>query len=56
VDIPEPSDFGPFAAKNVDIVNWNGYELRVPPLELQLRQSERRGLTERIKKIRTIKT
>jgi hypothetical protein len=56
VDIPEPSDFGPEAEKNLEKINWHGYELRVPPLKLQLRQSEKRGLTNRKEKIRTMLT
>lgn len=54
VDKPEPSDFGPVAASHLETVKWRGYELRVPPLELQLRQSERRGLTDRTAKIRSM--
>lgn len=51
-DDPEPSDFGPAAAAGLETVAWRGHELRVPPLELQLRVSERRGLHERGRLIR----
>lgn len=52
VDHPEPSDFGPIAASRLERVVWKGYELRVPPLELQLAVSERRGLVQRAEAIR----
>lgn len=54
VDKPVPSDFGPVAASRLETVKWRGYELRVPPLDLQLRQCERRGLTDRTAKIRSM--
>ena len=47
VDSPEPSDFGPVAAGKLEVVDWHGFKIRVPPLDLQLRVSERRGLFER---------
>ncbi len=50
-DTPETSDFGPIAVKRRETINWNGYQLQVPPLDLQLMVSERRGLTERAEKI-----
>jgi hypothetical protein len=50
-DHPDPSDFGPAAAKRLARVLWNGQEIRVPPLDLQLEVSKRRGLTERADKI-----
>ena len=52
VDRPEPSDFGPEAAKRLELAKWHGFEIRVPPLALQLRVSERRGLVERANQIR----
>ena len=52
VDDDEPSDFGPYAAARLETVEWNGHALRLPPLDLQLRASERRGLTERAALIR----
>jgi hypothetical protein len=54
VDKPEPSDFGPVAASRLETVKWRGYELRVPPLDLQLQHCERRGLTDRTAKIRSM--
>lgn len=51
-DTPDISDFGPTAASRREAINWHGYTLYVPPLDLQLRVSEERGLTERAEKIR----
>lgn len=50
-DNPHISDFGPTAAKRLEVVNWRGKEIRVPPLDLQLEVSKRRGLVERAEKI-----
>jgi hypothetical protein len=50
-DTPYVSDFGPTAAGRLEIVDWHGEDIRVPPLELQLEVSERRGLAERAEKI-----
>lgn len=46
-DQPEVSDFGPAAAQRLETVLWHGQPIRVPPLELQLEVSIRRGLHER---------
>jgi hypothetical protein len=51
-DPEEPSDFGPYAAERLELVDWRGHTLRVPPLELQLRASQRRGLDDRASLIR----
>ena len=51
-DTPDMSDFGPTAATRRETINWHGHELQVPPLDLQLMVSERRGLTERAEKIK----
>jgi len=50
--MPEVSDFGPIAKSRQEVVSWLGYELYVPPLELQLLVNERRGQVERTEKIR----
>jgi hypothetical protein len=42
------SDQGPYAASHLEVVPWGGYEIRVPPLELQLEVSKQRGLSERV--------
>ncbi|HEY6410805.1 MAG TPA: hypothetical protein VIY29_25405, partial [Ktedonobacteraceae bacterium] len=54
-DTPEICDFGPTAKSMKETVNWHGYELYVPPLNLQLKANEERGLTERVKKIKSYK-
>jgi hypothetical protein len=51
-DAPETSDFGPTAAGQLETVRWEGFKLRVPPIDLQLAVTERRGLSERVAKIR----
>ena len=48
VDSPSPSDFGPVAASRLETVTWEGWQLRVPPLDLQRAVSQRRGLTDRV--------
>jgi hypothetical protein len=51
VDDPDPVDFGPTAAANLERVRWRGHEVRVPPLELQVAVAERRGLSDRVEAI-----
>jgi hypothetical protein len=50
----EPSDFGRVAASRLETVEWRGRRVRVPPLDLQLRVSERRGLVDRAQAIRAL--
>ncbi len=52
LDDDEVNDFGPIAASHKETVNWHGYEIQVPPLDLQLLVSERRGLTHRVEEIK----
>ena len=52
-DTPEICDFGPTAKSRQETVIWHGHELHVPPLDLQLKANEERGLTERVKKIKS---
>jgi hypothetical protein len=47
VDAPEPSDFGPTAWSRRERLAWCGIDVAVPPLELQLAVSRRRGMAER---------
>lgn len=47
-----PADFGPTALARSEVILWRGHSLRVPPLDLQLLVSERRGLTGRADLIR----
>jgi hypothetical protein len=51
VDAPEASDFGPVAWSRRERISWCGLEVAVPPLDLQLAVSRRRGLTERARLI-----
>ena len=46
--------FGPMAARRLETAEWRGYALRVPPLDLQLAVTERRGLAERAAGIRAV--
>ncbi len=45
-------DFGRATAMRLDVINWRGHALRVPPLNVQLESSQRRGLHERAELIR----
>lgn len=51
-DTPEISDFGPTAVGRMETILWQGYELQVPPLDLQLKSNEQRGRVERVGKIK----
>ena len=53
-DQPDPTDFGPTAAAQLDPVHWRDHKLRLPPLPLQRAVSLRRGLHERVKLIDTL--
>ncbi|MGA5300455.1 hypothetical protein ACPCHT_11030 [Nucisporomicrobium flavum] len=46
-DDPEPTDFGPAAAARLETVRWRGWEIRVPPLDLQRAVTVRRNLARR---------
>lgn len=52
LDEDEISDFGPLAASRRETITWHGYEIQVPPLDLQLMVSERRGLVNRVEQIK----
>jgi hypothetical protein len=47
LDEPEPADCGPYAKANLEKVMWKGYEIKVPPLHLQLNVNKRRGRFDR---------
>ncbi len=53
-DQPIVGDVGPSAQARLESIRWRGHQIRVPPLELQLAVSERRGLTERSRLIRAV--
>ena len=52
VDAEQITDFGPIAQARMETIQWRGYEIGVPPLDLQWDVSVRRGLTDRAEKIR----
>ena len=52
VDAQGPNDFGPAAAARLETIQWRGYSLSVPPLDLLLAVNERRGRGERAAVIR----
>lgn len=51
LDDPVPIDCGPYAKEHLEIVNWKGFEIKVPPLELQLNINRKRGRIDRAKLI-----
>jgi hypothetical protein len=42
------SDFGPAIRCRLDTVVWRGWDILVPPLDLQLEVNRRRGLSDRV--------
>jgi hypothetical protein len=52
-DPSAPHEQGPLIAGALDVVEWRGHAVRVPPLDAQLRACEQRGLTERAALIRS---
>jgi len=50
-DVSFPSDQGPTATRRLETVTWQGYDIRVPPLDLHLRVSQERGLHDRVREI-----
>ncbi len=51
LDDPEPIDCGPYAKNHLESVNWRGFEIKVPPLVLQLNINRKRGRMDRVKHI-----
>jgi len=51
LDEPEPVDCGPYAKSVLESIAWKGYEVRIPPIELQLNVNRRRQRTDRVKLI-----
>jgi len=49
IDQPEPADCGPYARNHLEIIEWNGYKIQVPPLQLQLNVNRRRERFDRVK-------
>ena len=52
IDDEEVTDYGPTAARRMETVIWRGHDIHIPPLDLQLQVSERRGLVDRVEKIK----
>jgi hypothetical protein len=51
-DRPRPGDVGPTAEARLETVSWRGFDIRVPPIDLQLDAAERRGMHDRAAGIR----
>ena len=51
VDKPEPSDFGPVAESQLEVLQWQGRHIWVPPVSMQLAVSKSRGLSRRVEQI-----
>jgi len=51
LDDPIPVDCGPTAKKSLEIINWEGFEIKVPPIELQLNANKIRNRLDRAKLI-----
>jgi hypothetical protein len=51
-DSRAPHEQGPYIADAIEVVEWRGHRVPVPPLDAQLRTCERRGLDERAALIR----
>lgn len=52
LDEPEPVDCGPYAKSKLETIDWNGYAIRIPPIELQLNVNKRRQRIERVELIK----
>jgi len=51
IDLPEPGDCGPTALARLEEVNWCGYQIKVPPLDLQINVNRKRGRLKRAEAI-----
>lgn len=51
-DPDDPHEQGPYVADRIEVVRWRGHDVPVPPLDVQLRTCERRGLSERAALVR----
>jgi hypothetical protein len=51
-DASAPYEQGPLVAGELEVIEWRGHAIRVPPLAAQLRVAEKRGLAERAALIR----
>lgn len=51
LDVPLPIDAGPYAKAHLETLFWEGFALKVPPLELLLNINKLRGRYERVELI-----
>lgn len=51
VDGQGPVDFGPYAQNHLETVEWQGYEIRIPPIQLHLASNQVRGRNDSVAKI-----
>jgi len=51
LDIPEPIDCGPYAKEHLEVVEWRGHKIKVPPIDLLLTVNRKRKRFERVKLI-----
>lgn len=52
LDDPRPVDCGPYAFEHLETVEWKGYKIKIPPLDLQLYVNELRGRYDRVELIK----
>lgn len=48
LDKPYPVDCGPYAKNHLEIIKWEGFEIKIPPLELQLYVNKKRNRNDRV--------
>ena len=48
LDEPDPVDCGPYAKANLEVVDWEGFKIKVPPVELHLNANKKRGRLDRV--------
>lgn len=56
LDRPEPGDSGPYARERLEMVQWRGRSIRVPPLDLQIANNRRRGRMDRVAELERVWT
>jgi hypothetical protein len=51
VDGRGPADFGPYAQAHLETIDWQGYSIQVPPVELHIAPNQARGRHDRVQLI-----
>jgi hypothetical protein len=51
VDGRGPADFGPYAQAHLETVQWQGFAVQVPPVELHIAPNQARGRHDRVQLI-----